>query len=123
MSIRDLKNRARAQLHDRMSDLAIYVPVGGGVLVPCAVRVHHRQKAFGDMVGFDYAPAERMEISPEVVALAAEVAPTRGGVFSIAPGIAYRVETPMPIDGLTITAQVTKVVDATLLASLPIPGA
>lgn len=60
------------------------------------------------MTGFDYAPAERLTIVPEIVVLAGEVSPSRGGVFSLAADEAYEVEVPFPRDGLTITSQVTR---------------
>lgn len=59
------------------------------------------------MTGFDYAPAERVETVPEIVARAEEVSPVRGGVFVVAPDEAYTVELPLPRDGITITSQVT----------------
>ena len=73
------------------------------------------------MAGFDYAPAERLEEVPEVIALVAEVTPVRGGVFSIAPNEAYRVENPLLPDGITISSQVTQL-DPDDTADLPTPS-
>lgn len=119
MSIRDLRNQARADLHEAMHLPAIYIAPGGAE-TECKVRVHHRKKPFGDMTGFDYAPVERMEEVPEIVALVAEVDPARGGVFSIASGEAYQVENPLLPDGLTVTCQVTRL-DVEDTAGLPTP--
>lgn len=121
MSIRDLRNRARTDLHNAMKIPAAYIaPGAGGAPVPCGIRVHHRTKPFGDMTGFDYAPAERIEDVPEIVALVAEVSPERGGVFSIAPLEAYAVETVMLPDGITVTCQVSRLNDANA-TGLPLP--
>lgn len=124
MSIRDLRNRARANLHSAMSVPAIYVAPGtGGAQTLCSVRVHARTQKFGDMAGFRFAPAERVEEVPQIVALADEVSPVRGGFYSISADEAYTVEVTMPRDGLTVTSQVTRMTAAEIAASaLPVPG-
>lgn len=108
MSIRDLRKKARTSLHTAMSVPAVYHSKDRSLALACTVRVHHKQAGFGDMTGFDYAPAERITIVPEIVVLAEEVSPSRGGVFSLAADEAYQVEVAFPRDGLTITAQVTR---------------
>lgn len=124
MSIRDLRARARGQLHDALSVEAIYYSPDLATAIPCRVRTHHRTKPFGDMTGFDYQPAERIETVPEIVFLAAEVAPVRGGVVSIAADEAYNIEVPMPRDGITITAQVTRMSQSQIAtAGITYPGA
>ena len=108
---RALKARARGALHGAMSVPALYYPLDRDVDtvgIPCSVRVHRKQSNFGDMTGFDYDPAERIEIVPEIVCLKAEVSPSRGGVFSLAADEAYQVETVFPPDGITVTAQVSR---------------
>lgn len=105
---RDLQRRARTGLHDALSVPATYHSPDRLTTVECRVRVHDNVKAFGDMTGFDYDPAERMSSVPEIVMLAAEVSPARGGVFSLAADEQYQVETVLPKDGLTVTAQVSR---------------
>ena len=122
MSIRDLKNRSRLALHRQLSIPAVYYDRDTEQATPCTVRVHHRKDGFGDMAGFDYAPAERMVTVPEIVALIAEVSPSRGGVYSIASDEAYVVETVMPKDGITVTTQVTRLRQSQIdAAPLPLP--
>jgi hypothetical protein len=124
MSIRDLKNRSRRTLHDALAVPAIYVDRDTRAETPCTVRVHHRHDKFGDMTGFDYAPAERITTVPELIILKDDLAPTRAGVFSIASDEAYKVETVMPPDGITVTIQTTRMSQAEIDAeSLPVPGA
>lgn len=127
MSIRDLRDRARKQLHDTLSVPALYYPLDRDaetIGTSCTVRVHRKQASFGDMTGFDYDPAERVEIVPEIVCLAAEVNPLRGGVFSLAADEVYQVETVFPRDGITITAQVSRRSAAQIAAdTLTYPGA
>lgn len=120
MGIRDLRDRARASLHERLADPAVYVPPSGAP-VPCSIRVHDRTRNFGDMTGFAL-PAERIETVPEIVCLASEVAPIRGGIFSIAADEAYRVEIALPRDGITVKVQVTRLTQAQIDAgSYPLP--
>lgn len=126
MSIRDLRTKARASLHKAMSVPAVYYSKDRQTQVACTVRVHNRTQRFGDLTGFDYAPAERVTTVPEIVALAAEVSPSRGGVFSLAADEAYSVEAVFPRDGLTITTQVSRMSAADLAAEVPAlayPGA
>jgi len=125
MGIRDLKNKSRTALHTAMSVPAIYVDADAvpPVEATCSARVHDRTRAFGDMAGFDYAPVERMTAVPEIVSLAAEVSPVRGGIFSIAADEAYEVETVMPPDGITVTSQVTRMKQSEIDdLDLPYPG-
>jgi hypothetical protein len=122
MSIRDLKKRSRLALHDRMSFPAYHVDLDAGTESLCSIRHHERQGAFGDMAGFDYAPVERVEITPRIVVLAAEVSAKRGDVFSVSASEAYEVETVMPPDGITVTIEVTRMRQSEIdAAALPVP--
>ena len=84
MSIRDLRKRSRLSLHGAMSFAAVYNDVDAGTTANCTVREHSRTQMFGDMAGFDYAPAERAETVPKIIALVSEVSPVRGGIFAVA---------------------------------------
>lgn len=126
MSIRDLRKKARASLHQAMSVPAVYYSRDRQTQVACTVRVHNRTQRFGDLTGFDYAPAERVTTVPEIVFLADEVSPSRGGAVSLAADEAYEVEAVMPRDGLTVTVQVTRMSAADLAKEDPLltyPGA
>lgn len=87
---------------------AVYYSKDRQTAQACTVRVHHRTQAFGDLTGFDYAPAERVTTVPEIVFLASEVSPSRGGAVSLAADEAYEIEATFPRDGLTITCQVSR---------------
>jgi len=124
MSIRDLRNRSRLSLHTALAVPAVYVDLDVPSNTDCTVRVHERTQNFGDMAGFDYAPAERVLMVPEIVVLADEIQPKRGMIFSLAADEAYEVEVVMPRDGITITAQVTRMTQARITElALPLPGA
>lgn len=119
--IRDIRNTARASLHEAMHVEAIHIAASDSTETAVKVRIHHRTQAFGDMTGFDFDPAQRIERVPEVVALAADITPARGDVFSILAGEAYTVEVPLPVDGITITCQCTRM-SASEAAGLSVPG-
>ena len=120
--IRDLRAKARGALHRALSFPAIHIDKDG-VETPCTVRYHDRTTRFGDMTGFDYAPVERPESTPEIVVLAAEVTPKKNSYFSVAADEVYRVANRMPVDGITFTCEVTKLSLTDIAAlSLPIPA-
>lgn len=105
MSIRDLRARKTKALHAAFAVRVAYLVEGQPDPTYCDVRVHTNTKALGDMSGFDYQPSERLESVPEIIALTSEVIPSRGGVFSVALGEAYLVETVMPPEGDTVKCQ------------------
>jgi len=122
-SIRDIRNKARNALHNRMSVAAIYVDPDDASETAVTVRTHHRTAAFGDVDGYDYGPAERVSTVPEIVALASQVSPKRLGVFSLAADEAYRVESVMPVDGITVTTQVVRLEQSDIDdAGYPVPA-
>ena len=124
MSIRDLKNKSRRALHDRLGFRAIYVDLDTRAETPCTIRVHEYQGSAGDMAGFDYAPAERLFEAPQVVILKDALVPTRAGVFSVAPDEAYQCETVKPPHGITVTIEATRMTQTEIdAAALPVPEA
>ncbi|MEP1254357.1 MAG: hypothetical protein ABJI29_06335 [Alphaproteobacteria bacterium] len=120
MSIRDLRARKTKALHAVFAVPAFYQADEQSEPVLCNVRVHLNNKAFGDMAGFDFQPAARLEEVPEIICLSAEVSPTRGGVFSIVAGEAFRVEVPNPPEGLTQKFQCTRLTEEQA-EGLPVP--
>lgn len=128
--IRALKDRARLQLHKAMEIPAIYIwttDAGTTFNLPCTVRLHTDDKALGDVRGTSFGYAERHEKISRIIFLAAGAAaidPDNGAIVSFAPGEAYRVDNVLPRDGITITAEVTKLLPSDVIgAPLPYPGA
>lgn len=123
MSIRDIRAEARKALHQAMRLPALYIASDGATPVACYIRIHDEVRDFGDMVGFDYAPAERRVPVPEIVTMVDEVTPVRGGVFSVAADEAYVIETLNPVHGITRNVQVTRMTQAEIdAAGLPVPS-
>lgn len=105
-SIRDLRARARADLHGAFRVPAVYIAPDEAETV-CSIRVHHRLPMLGNRPAAETGyGAQRAEDVPQVVVLAAEVSPVRGGVFSVAVGEAYEVLHVLPVEGITQTCQV-----------------
>ena len=121
MGIRDLRDRSRLALHRAMQVPAVFITADRQTYLDVTVRVHNRTQRFGDMTGFDYAPVERITPVPEIVCLASEADPKRGDIFIISATEGYEVETSMPQDGITNTAQVT-LLKAAEIAPHPKPG-
>lgn len=121
MDLREIKAAARAKLHGAMKVPALYIAPGGGVPVPCDVRVHTKNDALGKVKGTSLDFAERQELIPQLIFLRSQVPmPANNAVVSVAPGEAYRVSHSHPPDGLTITAEVA-VLSAAQTVGLPVP--
>lgn len=123
MSIRDLKNKSRLALHNRLGFPAIYVDTDTQAATPCKIRVHEYQGTSGDMAGFDFGPAERQFEQPQVVMLHGIFEPVRAGVFSVSATEAYRVETVKLPHGITVTIECTQMSPEEIAAAgLPVPA-
>lgn len=119
---RDIRDRARRSIHANFEVAAIYIDPEDDSEIELTIRTHHRTHNSGDVSGYDYGPAERVETVPEIVALAEAVNPKRLGVFSLAADEAYRVETVMPVDGITVTTQVVRLRQSDIdEAGYPVP--
>lgn len=120
MSIRDIKRKARRDLHQAMSVPALYIAQTGATPVECTVRVHTHSAPVGQLAGF--AGAERLEPTPKLRFFRSEVdAPARGAIVSVEAGEAYRISNPHPADDAFVFADVTKL-SATEAAGLPVPA-
>ena len=120
MGLRDIKNKARLDLHEEMKVPAFYFPPGSFVAAPCFVRVHSMFRALGDIQSNQVGLAEREEMVPRLVFLASEIVPARAGIITISATEGYRIDVVQPPDGLTITAFVVPLT-VTQLAGLTYP--
>lgn len=106
---RALKNKARADLHERMKVRAYYFETDADVPIPCHVRVHTKNKALGDLKGTSLSYAETEAEVPKLIIWRDEIAnPARGSVITIAADEGYKVDHQEPADGLTITVHVSR---------------
>ncbi len=58
--------------------------------------------------------------APHVEFLRSQVEPVRGAFISVERGLAYQVDTVLPVEGITITAKVTRV-KSDKLRNFPVP--
>ncbi len=120
-SIRDIKRKARGDLHQRAKVAALYIESESAEPVPVTVRVFSRFQALGDLPGTAQHFAEREDILPRVIFMRADLpSPRRNGIISIEAGEAYRLDSAMAADDLTVTWHVAKL-DAEDADGLPVP--
>ncbi len=123
---RAIKKQMRADLHREMRVPALYIASAGATPVPVHVRVHSKYEEVGESSERDVGNAARHERIPSLVFWVAELEasgiarPSRGAVISIEAGEAYRVDNTMPIDLVTITANVT-ILSPGEAKGLPVP--
>lgn len=112
---------ARHTLHDYMSVDALYFfEDAPDAAVRITARIHEKWMALGDMKGTNFNYAETESITPRIIFMLSEIDPERGAIVSVEQGVAYRVDTPLPPDDITVTATVSKLTaDETVGFPLP----
>lgn len=122
MGFREIKAKARRDLHDKMRVPALYYAAGSPVGVPCSVRVHTKlNKQEGDLAGTNFSYAEQEVHIPAVLFWRSEIDPNNKGVVMISADEGYRINHVRPPDGLTITAEVVTLSEAER-AAFAVPG-
>jgi hypothetical protein len=122
MGLRDIKAKARADLHQAMRVGAFYYTDANATPIPCNVRVHTKFAALGDQKGTSFSYAETREMVPRLIFWKSEIDPDNRGMVMIAADEGYLIDHVDPPDGLTVTAQVSNL-DAATRALLSYPGA
>ena len=113
--IRDLKRRARIQLHERMSDVCIYLQTPVSAPVGILVRLHTSLSRVGELLRGGFA--DREEIGPQMIFLSSQVVPKHGAIIVTKDMGAWRVETTQPPDDITISAEVVKLTPSQVSAN------
>ena len=122
--LRDIKRKARRDLHREMSVAAIYIAAPGDPGVPITVRVHTKFDALG-IKDSDQGLALRRESKPKLLFMRDEMTEKgitlkRAAVVSVEPGEAYKLDNADAPDDISVTFFVT-VLTANEAAGLPIP--
>lgn len=118
---RDIKRSARQDLHLHLSVPAVLVTSGADPFL-CTVRIQNSFAALGDLKGTSFHYAEREEISPKAIFLRSEVPnPKRGDIISVEVGEAYRIDSVLPPDDITVAANILRLTGDSL-TGLPVPG-
>lgn len=105
MSLREIKNQARRDLHEGMKVAASYYESSVATPVLVHIRVHTKWLEQGDLKGTNLSYAETEDTSPRIVFDRSEVAaPPRNSFVVISAEEGYMINHTEPPDGITITA-------------------
>lgn len=126
-NIRDIKRKARRDLHKAMSVPSLYVWKANEPKL-LHVRDHTKfdvnriegARGTGQLVGQQEAVPSIVFMRDEIAAQAVTL--LKGGVISIERGEAYRLDNAEPPDDITVRWFVSQITDEAELASLPVPG-
>lgn len=118
MGIRDIKRKARGDLHREMSIPALYLATKTSQPVPVTIRLLIKFAA----LGIAKNGAEMLEEVPKAVLLASEQMPSKNAILSVDPGEAYRIALVHPADDQFITVDIVKL-SAAEASGLPTPSA
>jgi len=115
--------KARRNLHDHMKVPALYIAYTGADPVAVSVRDFTRINDTGDMGKSSDGYAVISNSAPRLIFFRDELENARvGAVFSVADGVAYRVERTSPPNDETRTVEVTPL-SASEAQGLPLPDA
>lgn len=121
MSLREIKARARRDLHEAMKVAASYYASEAAAPALVHVRVHTKWVEQGDLKGTNLNYAETEDTAERIVFDRAEVSnPPRSSFVVISAEEGYWVNHTEPPDGITITAEVSPM-KATELAGKTLP--
>lgn len=106
MNVRQMKRRARRQLHDRLSEAALYLATPTADPVGITVRLHLSFNQSGELLRGGFS--ERQEVTPRIIFLGEQVQPAHRGIVVTEDLGAWLVDNDLPPDDITITAEVSK---------------
>ncbi len=123
-SLRDIKRKARRDLHNQMKVAALYLAAPGDAGVSITVRIHTKWDALG-IQNAENGLAVRRESKPKLIFMldemqAAGVTVKRGAIVSVERGEAYKLDNAEAPDDITVTFIATAM-SAEQTVDLPIP--
>lgn len=114
VTFREQKRQARQQLHQALSEPALYFPERTGDPIAVTVRLHLSFGLLGDLLATRVGYAEAQEMTPRIVFWNAEVTPARDGIVVTKDMGAFHVENVQPPDDVTTTGFVYKILPDTV---------
>ena len=130
IGIRDIRRKARRELHDAMKVPAYYIPpTGAPVLLHVRDHTKFRVNAIeGAVRSGNGQMVDRQEMAPSIIFMRDEVAAAgitlvKNGIVSIERDEAYRLQNAEAPDDITVKWFVTAITHVTELAALPVPEA
>lgn len=124
---RELKRKARRDLHAHMEVPALYLLTPASIPLPCTVRIWTKWGALGQLAGRDAGWAELMEAEPKIIFMVDQVPnPRKNALVSIERGEAYRIDHADPADDITVVTKVVRLnpkvdTEKSILDALPVP--
>lgn len=109
-TFREIKRRARTQLHERMAEPALYLASPTATPVSVTVRLHLSFAAVGELLRGGFA--ERQEYTPRIVFLNSQVQPKHKGIVITKDMGAWDIDNAMPEDDITTDVEVTKMTNS-----------
>lgn len=119
---REMKRRARLQLHEAMSEPVWFFETAESVPVATTVRFHFKFDALGMLPGKSSVYAEREEEIPKMIFLAG-LRPKRHGLVVTEDLGVYWVDHDLPPDDITVTVEVRKLTPSEVTAQNLDPNA
>lgn len=128
-SLRDIKNKARLHLHDRMKVEVLHVTPGSQFGTPVTCRVHNTVDALGmtsDMSAYKGEMPTRQLDSPRLVFLRSELSNVgvelkKDHLIVVSADEAYKLDNADPIDGITVIWNASRLTK-NQIEGLPKPG-
>lgn len=126
-NLRDIKRKARLDLHRQMRVEALYIPSTGAEPIPIYCRVHSKWNTTTMETSGVGSAVSRQSVFPKLLFMLHELAEAgipalrKKGIVSIAPGEAYELDNAEPPDGLSVT-WVTSQLRVSDTEGLPVPG-
>ncbi|MCQ4311696.1 hypothetical protein NAV33_07280 [Pseudomonas stutzeri] len=105
-SLREIKRKARMQLHALAAEPALYLAEPTAVPVGVTVRLHLSFNELGELLRGGFA--DRQEMTPRIIFMGSQVQPLHRGIVVTKDLGAYLVDNDLPPDDITITAEVSK---------------
>lgn len=128
IGIRDIRRKARRDLHNALGIPALYVPKVGE---PVLLHVRHHSKfrvnaIEGAVRSGNGSMADFQDVAPSIIFMRDEIEASgatlvRGGIISIERNEAYRLDNDEPPDDITVRWFVTAIRRIDELAALPVP--
>jgi hypothetical protein len=107
MSLREIKEQARRDLHNELKVTAYCYRAGSRVFTVADIRVHNDWGALGDVKGTSFVYAERRDTKKqELIFLAEQFQPKNQDVIMVGPEEGYMVDDVDPTYNITIRAGV-----------------
>lgn len=112
-TFRELKRRARRQLHETLSEPALYFSRREDTPQAVTVRLHLNFSLLGDLLATRVGFGDVQEMTPRIVFMLADGRPARDGYVVTEDMGAFYIDNVQDPDDITMTAMVSQVLPET----------